>query len=389
MFVLPRLQTPYQDPWLPPLEERLAWLQGGRRRVAYYYEQPNNSTFRYRAYNMVQALNAQADGEWRAAYFFSGDLHRLDAIVAQAELLVICRSGYNHQIAALVQRMHAQGKRVLFDIDDLVFDTQFVHLLIDTLALDHRDPRVWDDWFGMVARMGQTLRCCDGGITTNEFLAERMRDFSGLPVAVVPNFMNREQLALSDAVWAAKQASGFARDDTLTLGYFSGSPSHRFDYALVEPALARLLAQRPELRVMTVGYIEPTEQLAPFADRILRQPFHDYVNLQALVGSVELNLMPLQSNVFTHCKSELKYFEAAAVGTLSVASPAGSYAAAIQHGHNGYLARAHEWDQVLDGVLADLARYAQRAQLAQADARERFSWTRQVPVIARALCLAE
>ena len=32
-------------------------------------------------------------------------------------------------------------------------------------------------WFGWIARCGATLRLCDGAITTNELLAERIRDF--------------------------------------------------------------------------------------------------------------------------------------------------------------------------------------------------------------------
>ena len=53
--------------------------------------------------------------------------------------------------------------------------------------------------------------------------------------------------------------------------------------------------------------------------------------------------MPLQYNAFTNCKSELKYFEAAVVGTQTIASPMFTYARAIRHGENGYLAQAHQW----------------------------------------------
>ena len=42
--------------------------------------------------------------------------------------------------------------------------------------------------------MGAALRLCDGAIVTNPVLAERVRDYCGLPAAVVPNFMNDRQL---------------------------------------------------------------------------------------------------------------------------------------------------------------------------------------------------
>ena len=390
MFRVTTPQRPYGDPWLQPLQERLQQLSQGRRRVAYYYESANNSTFRYRAYNMAQVLNddgqgAAQGGNTSASWFFRDDLHRVDEIVALADALVICRSGYEHRVSQLMARFQARDKPVLFDVDDLVFDIDHVHLIIDTLALDKDDPRVWDDWFGMIGRMGQTLRRCDAAITTNEFLAERIRAVSRKPAAVVPNFMNREQLSLSGAVFAEKQQAGFARDDTMTVGYFSGSPSHRLDYALVEPALESLLALRPELRIMTVGYIEPGPRLARFGDRVIRQPFHDYVNLQRLISTVEFNLMPLQSNLFTDCKSELKYFEAAAVGTLSVASPSVNYARVMRDGDTGYLSRAHEWQRRLTLALDGMGDYPAMALRAHDDAVQNFGWLAQRPAIERAL----
>jgi hypothetical protein len=204
-------------------------------------------------------------------------------------------------------------------------------------------------------------------------------------VAVVPNFINSEQHAISEQIWQAKQASGFARNGEFTLGYFSGSPSHNHDYGLVEPAIAALMARRPELRLLTVGYIEPGPHLAPFKDRLQHAPFQDWVNLQRLVGSVELNLMPLAYSVFTECKSALKYFESAIVGTLSIASPSHNYAAAIQHGTTGYLARGHEWEQQIEQVIDSLQRYPDMAAQARHDALDRFDGPAQRTVLLTAL----
>src|SRR5271155_3547971 len=49
---------PYNEPWKASLEERVRMLGSGDRRVAYVYENPDTSTFRYRVYNMVEALGA-------------------------------------------------------------------------------------------------------------------------------------------------------------------------------------------------------------------------------------------------------------------------------------------------------------------------------------------
>ncbi|MBU3739735.1 MAG: glycosyltransferase family 1 protein, partial [Rhodoferax sp.] len=224
----------YQDPWHLPLPERLRALARGRARVAYFYEQADNSTFRYRVYNMAHVLN-QDSARHSAAYFFLADLHRLDDIADSADLLVICRSRYDSQLQQLVAAFRRRGKRVLYDIDDYVFSIDHVHLLVNTLDLDLRNPQVWQDWFAYCARLGAALRLCDGGITTNAYLADKMAAFAQIPVAVVPNFMNPEQLAMSERVHALRATQQPGADGLIHLGYFSGSPSHNRDFALVTP----------------------------------------------------------------------------------------------------------------------------------------------------------
>ncbi len=377
----------YSDPWHLRLADRLKQLARGRRRVAYFYERADNSTFRYRVYNMAQVLNEQPD-EVSAAYFFLDDLAQQEQICELADLLVICRTRYDARVAALIAGFRSRGKRVLFDTDDLVFNPDYAHLLVSTLDLDSRDPRVWDDWFAYTARLGATLRQCDGAIATNPHLAEQITAFSGLPARVIPNFLNREQLDISDRLFEAKRRIPLGDSGLVHLGYFSGSPSHNRDFAMVVPALEALLEDDPGLGVVVVGYIEPGPALERFGPRVQRFPFQDYVNLQKLIASVEYNLMPLQYNVFTNCKSELKYFDAAVVGTVSVASPTATYQAAIRHGDNGYLAQAHQWHAVLRQVLAERSSYAEVAARAQQHARQAYAWTAQRATILSALDLA-
>jgi len=210
-----------------------------------------------------------------------------------------------------------------------------------------------------------------------------------VPVGIVPNFMNREQLDLSDRIFDAKRALKPDGNEYIHFGYFSGSPSHNRDFALVAPALEAALEEDPRLAVVVVGYIEAGPGLTRFGKRVVRFPFTDYVNLQRLIGSVEFNLMPLQHNVFTHSKSELKYFEAAVVGTQSIASPTYTYARAIRHGENGYLAQSHQWLSVIHQALREIEQYQSMAQRSRADAREKYAWFNQRECILAALGLQD
>ena len=131
---------------------------------------------------MTQALD-DGSGEVSASYFFLADLPRLPEMVELADVLVICRARYDHRVNHLVNAFHGSGKRVLFDVDDLVFDVRYGHLVQRTLDQDLDDPRVWNDWFAYSSRIGMTLGLCDAAVTTNEYLAERIREFADLPVA--------------------------------------------------------------------------------------------------------------------------------------------------------------------------------------------------------------
>jgi len=379
---------PYAAPWTAPLAERLADLRRGTTRVAWLYERPDTSTFRYRCFNPPRTLLA-ADAGVGAAWFELDDLPALLPELPGLAALVICRVRYDAAVARLVARAKAAGVRVLFDCDDLVFDTRHVHLLLDTLDQDTSIAAAWETWFALIGRLEATARLCEGGITTNAFLADPLSEaLGGAPVAILPNYFEREQQAVSRRLLDAKRERGFAGDGPVTIGYFSGTPTHNKDFAVAAPALARLLAADPEVRLRIVGF-PPTEgPLAPFGRRMEIIPLQDHLNLQRVIAEVEVNIAPLQDNLFTNCKSELKFFEAAAVGTWTVATPTFTFRGAIRDGETGRLARAHEWDAALAEALAlvrDPHRYAPIAEAAAAEVHARYAWDRPVDEVLAAV----
>lgn len=340
----------YADPWTEDFWTRFAAFRSGTYRIAYLYEKADNSTFRYRAYNMVQTLAGSTSGV-SAGYFFSGDGAKLDMVLKLADAIVLCRMRYEAVVSRSIGIARSMGKTILYDVDDLVFDTDLTHLILGTLAQDFEHPGVWDHWFAYISRIGTTLRMCDAAITTNPLLAKRIADFTGKPTFVVPNFMNREQLEFSQALYDEKRQRAFQRNDFFHIGYFSGTPTHKRDFEMTVPALSAMLERYEHVRLLIVGYLSLPPALEKYRSRIDVYPFHDFVNLQRVISLVEINIVPLVDNVFTNCKSELKYFEAAAVGTLTISSPSSTYSTAIDHGVNGWLASSLEWEAMLDQAL--------------------------------------
>ena len=384
MYVAGIPPVPYTDPWQGlGFDERLGALLAGSPRIAYYYAAPDSSTFRYRVYNVIEALNA-FEPDASAAWFSEFDGVAALQAVENADVLVLCRSRYSRGVASLLQRARALGTTVLFDVDDLVFDTRLTHLIMETLDEAIDEPQL-DYWFSYISRIATTLRLCDGAITTNEFLAERLRDVHDVPIYIIPNFLNRSQITVSQRLMHLKSESQFSRDDFIHLGYFSGTPTHNRDFAIVEPAIAALMADDPRVRLRVVGFLDLSGPLTAYTDRIEFVPLQDFLNLQRLISEVEINVVPLQDNVFTNCKSELKYFEAAAVGTISVASPTFALRRAIRHAENGLLVRAQDWHAALRDVLAALDDTPAMAMAAASDALARYSPQAQLPAIRQAL----
>jgi glycosyltransferase involved in cell wall biosynthesis len=384
MFTVNEAEHPYKDPWNIPFEKRYSDLCDGSRRVAYFYERPDTSTFRYRVYNMIQVLRTFGD-DVGASFFYNDDRDNLDHVINAADVIVICRARYNDHINYMVTRAHAQNKRVLFDVDDLVFNTDYTHLILRTLDQNIDASETWDHWFGWIGRIGATLKMCDGVIATNDYLATRLTEFSGLKAEVVPNFLNREQLELSDRIYKKKLDTNFARNDTIDIGYFSGTPTHNRDFAVVAKSLVKVLHDDPRVRLVVVGFLEPKSGLEKYADRIKTFPLQDFMNLQRLMSLVEINIVPLQDNGFTNCKSELKYFEAAAVGTLSIATPIHSYASAITNGDNGYLSGSSEWYDQIMTMIGRLDEYKTMAASAHRHSMDNYAWFNQLSRIENAV----
>ena len=381
---------PYNEPWKARLDERIRMLGWGDRHVAYFYENPDTSTFRYRIYNMIEALNAEPERGISAAWFTLADLARSLDFLDRADVLVICRTRYDDMVGRLVSRARARHLRVLYDVDDLVFDPTYTHLIADTLDLKLRSSADWDSWFAYIARLGATLRLCDGAITTNARLARCIAEYAAwIEPRIVPNFLNRRQTEISRRLYERKRDGDFHRDGRIHVGYFSGSPTHNKDFRIAASALAKLLAKELRLRLRVVGFLDPQSELMLYRDRIETYPLQDFINLQRLQAEVELNIAPLQSNIFTNCKSELKYFEAGIVGTVTIASPTPNFVGVIEDGENGFLASAHDWQEKIAQVVAllddDLQTYAAMVENAFGHAQRDYGWNRQAASIEAAL----
>jgi glycosyltransferase involved in cell wall biosynthesis len=323
--------------WSHSLPERLGMLKKGTIRVAYLAPKPEYGTFRYRCFNPVHAINRHST-QLSASYFFYSDLVTLENLADYVDVLVVSRCPHDAPLDRLYRRFRNQGKKVLFDIDDLVFDTRYATLVASNLGYLLEGEEL-NQWTAFISNIGTALRASDGVITTNPYLAERISDVTPLPVFVAPNTFNEAQREVSNAALAVTKP----QHKGLHLGYFSGSPSHSLDFAVVASQLSSFLQESRDSTLTIVGYLEIPAELAHVEKQITTEPFMDFLSMQSLLRGIDLNIVPLQDSPFTWSKSELKYFEAALVETPTLASATPVFQDAIRHGVTGYLAGSTQW----------------------------------------------
>jgi hypothetical protein len=75
-----------------------------------------------------------------------------------------------------------------------------------------------------------------------------------------------------------------------------------------------------------------------------------YEELQYEIGQVDLNIIPLQKHEFNDCKSELKYFEASIVNTLTCATDNVIYKNVITDGEDGFLSDETSWFEKIEYI---------------------------------------
>lgn len=331
-----------------------------KRRVLYIVEDTKAAQFRYRVKNVMEALLKSS--KWEARWVLNDKFKEKD--LEGVEILVVLRqSGKDGKILKIIERAKAKGLKVLFDLDDLIFDFKDLPIL-----MSGTNSKNIFYWAGYVWGIRRIAKRTDGFIATNGFLAGKLKQSFNKPCAVVSNSLNQEQIKVADECLKNKKHDGFL------IGYFSGSPTHTKDFKMVESEIFRFLDANDDVKLKVVGYMEPSYEMQKriSAGRVEVCKMVNYLEQVKMMAEVDVNIAPLVINDFTNCKSELKFFEAAAVETTTIASPTYTFKRAISDGKNGFLAQPGEWQKKLEYLYSNPSENQKIAKLARKYALENY-----------------
>jgi glycosyltransferase involved in cell wall biosynthesis len=298
----------------------------------------------YRAHHVAEELELQGfstsvtvqDNPWLPRYADRFSVFVLHRVLATPS------------VWRLIDRVKAQGKEILFETDDLVYDPAYLRYMDSFQTMNTWEKKLYEHGVGGEILDDSYVRVCT---TTTTFLAEKLQE-KGKRVFIVPNKLSVRDVTGAEKLWHAKKTSGIA-SATLRIGYFSGTSSHNKDFATVTDVLVTIVRKFPHVKLVLAGPLEIESVLREFSDRIESVPYVPRSEHFANVARVDINVAPLEiGNPFCESKSELKFFEAGIVGVPTVASATRPYREAIDDGIDGFVAATtEEWVEKLTRLI--------------------------------------
>lgn len=165
-------------------------------------------------------------------------------------------------------------------------------------------------------------------------ITDKLREH-GKRIFIIPNKLSKQDMEWIDKIRNTK----YEIQDTVFLGYFSGTASHDDDFKSITIPLLTVMEARPSVILVIAGPLILDDAFEPFRERIIRLPFAGRREHFENVSGIDINLAPLVMNdPFCEAKSELKFFEAGAFGIPTVAAATRAFREAVADGIDGFVA---------------------------------------------------
>jgi hypothetical protein len=261
------------------------------------------------------------------------------ALVRDVDVLHVHRYCDAQHTLPLMREAKAHGAAVVWDDDD------------DLGAMPRSNPNYKRfgglAWQRRLKAMQEIFAMADLVTATNPTLAGRFGEYGARRTAVIENYIPGLFLQPRDR----------ATKSGVTIGWVAGR-EHQLDREElpITATLARLLAERPDVNVVSIGLRLPLE-----SPRYERVGAVNVLRLADVTSTFDVGIAPLADHAFNRAKSNVKVKEYAAGGAAWLASPVGPYAG-LGEKQGGRLVADDRWHEQLTRLLD---RPRERAKLAK------------------------
>ncbi len=263
------------------------------------------------------------------------------------DLLYIHRCYCQENITNLIEKFKSSGKKVIYDVDDLIFDQDQIQKIS---FLKTADENIRQHFIKNTDSYLKIIKMADIVITPTDFLSKYIKTKYHLNTAVLRNHLDQRSLNSGEKIYHQTKNK---KTNNIIIGYFAGTKTHQNDFEIIHESLTKILKENPQVKLKIVGDPSLAEVFKNFPEQISTHKKVPYKRLMKLYRDIDINLAPLEvGNDFCESKSELKYFFAGACGIPTIASATDAFKYAIKNGQNGYLANTeNDWYKYLDILI--------------------------------------
>ncbi|GEM_PF-6684854 len=298
--------------------------------------------FRYRMEQKIEQLEAAG---YEAEIVAWHDQITAMRKISFFDIVIFYRVPAFPNVLKQVEYAKSLGKITFFEVDDLLFEAGSVP------AFETYGQQITTSSYMNVTKDIGSYRAmarqCDYAIASTQPLLDRLAPLARTGVG----YLHRNGFDKHNVFVNMPPADkGY-----INLFYGSGTLAHNSDFIIEAiPAITKILRQHRHVKLTVVGYLTlPQRFMTEFEKQIIRLPMvRDLGVYWSYLGASDINLAVLHDDVLTGCKSELKWFEAAAFCIPSVVSRTANYVDVIANGKDGFIvAGEDQWYQALNNLV--------------------------------------
>ena len=301
----------------------------------------------YRAFNHAEELNLHGI----KTSVVMQDNPFLGKYVDQCKVFIFQRTLVTPTIAKMIEKIKEQGKEIIFETDDLVFDAKYIQQTdLYKNKMNAAERLQYKNGVGGEIVKDPYTKFCTAPTT---YLGKKLKEY-GKKVFIVRNKFSNHELELTqnilDNLPKEKDEPGVVR-----IGYFSGTSSHNKDFASIVDALMEVLKKYKNVKLFLAGPLDVDNKLNKYKDRIVVMPFVPRDKYYENIWKVDINIAPLVlGDPFCESKSEIKFTETGILKIPTVAIKNETFSGAIKDGVDGFLAKTKsDWVEKLGKLVED------------------------------------
>ncbi len=314
----------------------------------------------YRAHNQAQELRTHG---FRVSVTMQDNPFLL-SLAKKFKIFIFNRTLQTASTDKLIKKIKKQGGEIIFDTDDLVFEVKLIQQTDHYASMSSFEKMQYQKGIGEEILKDPYVKVCT---TSTKFIAKILEGYEK-QVFVTTNKLSQEWVEMAERIMEHEthsmeheitdtvktRCTFHVPRFTIRIGYFSGTIGHNKDFATISDVLIQLLKKYPQVEIFLAGPLELEKKMAEFSERIVRSTYAPRKKHFENISACDIILAPLERDIFSEGKSELKFSEAGLLKVPIVAVRNSTYADVISDGVDGFLAESeNEWLEKLSKLIED------------------------------------